>query len=97
MPQNFILECEVFDVWGIDFLGMFPTSQGHKYILVAVEYVSKWVEAQTLPSNDARVVAKFLKKLFARFGAPRALVSDKGTHFCNAQIEKVLKRYGIAH
>ena len=45
MPQNFILECEVFYVWGIDFVGPFPTSHGHKYILVAVDYVSKWVEA----------------------------------------------------
>ena len=55
MPQNFILECEVFDVWGIDFVGPFSTSQGHKYILVVIDYVSKWVEAQALPSNDARV------------------------------------------
>ena len=97
MPQNFILECEVFDVWGIDFVGPFPTSHGHKYILVTVDYVSKWVEAQALPSNDARVVLKFLRKLFSRFGAPRALISDRGTHFCIVQIEKVLKRYGVTH
>ena len=97
MPQNYILECEVFDIWGIDFMGPFPLSFGNKYILVAVDYVSKWVEAQALPTNDARVVVKFLKKLFSRFGAPRALISDRGTHFCNAQIEKVLKRYGVTH
>ena len=71
MPQNFILKCEIFDLWGIDFVGPFPTSHGNKYILVAVDYVSKWVEAQALPSNDARVVVRFLKKLFSRFGAPR--------------------------
>ena len=97
MPQNFILECEIFDLWGIDFVGPFPTSHGNKYILVAVDYVSKWVEAQALPSNDARVVVRFLKKLFSRFGAPRALISDRGTHFCNAQLEKVLSRYGVTH
>ena len=97
MPQNYILECEIFDIWGIDFMGPFPLSFGNKYILVAVDYVSKWVEAQALPTNDARVVVKFLKKLFSRFGAPRALISDRGTHFCNAQIEKVLKRYGVTH
>ena len=97
MPQNFILECEIFDVWGIDFMGPFPNSFGNKYILVAVDYVSKWVEAQALPTNDARVVVKFLKKLFSRFGAPRALISDRGTHFCNVQLEKVLKRYGVTH
>ncbi|GJS73505.1 reverse transcriptase domain-containing protein [Tanacetum coccineum] len=57
---------------------------GNKYILVAVDYVSKWVKAQALPTNDARVVVKFLKGLFARFGVPKALISDRGTHFCNS-------------
>ncbi|GJU19498.1 reverse transcriptase domain-containing protein [Tanacetum coccineum] len=57
---------EFFDVWGLDFMGPFPQSRGNKYILVAVDYVSKWVEAQALPTNDARVVVKFLRSLFAR-------------------------------
>ncbi|GKD58598.1 reverse transcriptase domain-containing protein [Tanacetum coccineum] len=83
MPQNSIQVCEIFDVWGIDFMGPFPSSRGNKYILVAVDYLSKWVEAKALPTNDARVVCKFLKSLFARFGAPRAIISDRGTHFCN--------------
>ncbi|GJU79572.1 reverse transcriptase domain-containing protein [Tanacetum coccineum] len=69
--------CEVFNVWGLDFMGPFPESRGNKYILVAVDYVSKWVEAQALPTNDARVVVKFLRSLFARFGVPKALISDK--------------------
>ncbi|GJV19250.1 reverse transcriptase domain-containing protein [Tanacetum coccineum] len=85
MPQNSIQVCEIFDVWGIDFMGPFPSSRGNKYILVAVDYLSKWVEAKALPTNDARVVCKFLKSLFARFGAPRAIISDRGTHFCNDQ------------
>ncbi|GKD70019.1 reverse transcriptase domain-containing protein [Tanacetum coccineum] len=54
----------------------FPSSRGNKYILVAVDYLSKWVEAKTLPTNDARVVCKFLKSLFARFSAPRAIISE---------------------
>ncbi|GJX10291.1 reverse transcriptase domain-containing protein [Tanacetum coccineum] len=74
MPQNSIQVCEIFDVWGIDFMGTFPSSRGNKYILVAVDYLSKWVEAKALPTNDARVVCKFLKSLFARFGAPRAII-----------------------
>nr|GFA69755.1 reverse transcriptase domain-containing protein [Tanacetum cinerariifolium] len=65
-PQNFIQICEIFDVWGIDFMGPFLSSKGNKYILVAVDYLSKWVEAKALPTNDARVVVKFLKSLFSR-------------------------------
>ncbi|GJV90344.1 reverse transcriptase domain-containing protein [Tanacetum coccineum] len=97
MPQNSIQVCEIFDVWGIDFMGPFPSSRGNKYILVAVDYLSKWVEAKALPTNDARVVCKFLKSLFARFGAPRAIISDHGTHFCNDQFAKVMLKYGVTH
>ncbi|GJZ92807.1 reverse transcriptase domain-containing protein [Tanacetum coccineum] len=89
MPQNAIQVCEIFDVWGIDFMGPFPSSRGNKYILVAVDYLSKWVEAKALPTNDARVVVKFLKSLFSRFGAPRAIISDRGTHFCNDKFAKL--------
>nr|GEY58193.1 retrovirus-related Pol polyprotein from transposon TNT 1-94 [Tanacetum cinerariifolium] len=78
MPQNSIQTCEIFDVWGIDFMGLFPSSRGNKYILVAVDYLSKWVEAKVLPTNDARVFCKFHKSLFARFGSPRAIISDRG-------------------
>ncbi|GJX04912.1 reverse transcriptase domain-containing protein [Tanacetum coccineum] len=59
MPQNNIKVCDVFDIWGLDFMGPFPNSKRNKYILVAVDYVSKWVEAQALPTNDARIVIRF--------------------------------------
>ncbi|GKC58043.1 reverse transcriptase domain-containing protein [Tanacetum coccineum] len=88
---------EIFDVWGIDFMGPFPSSRRNKYILVAVYYLSKWDEAKALPTNDARVVCKFLKSLFARFGAPRAIISDRGTHFCNDQFAKVMLKYRVTH
>nr|GFA27657.1 reverse transcriptase domain-containing protein [Tanacetum cinerariifolium] len=65
------------------------------YILVAVDYLSKWVEAKALPTNDARVVVKFLKSLFARFETPRAIISDRGTHFCNDKFAKVMSKYGV--
>nr|GEW40530.1 reverse transcriptase domain-containing protein [Tanacetum cinerariifolium] len=78
MPQNAIQVCEIFDVWGIDFMGPFPSSRGNKYILMAVDYLSKWVEVKVLPTNDARVVVKFLKSLFAQFGTPRAIISNSG-------------------
>nr|GEX88219.1 reverse transcriptase domain-containing protein [Tanacetum cinerariifolium] len=97
MPQNAIQVCKIFNVWGIDFIGSFPSSQGNKYILVAVDYLSKWVEAKALPTNAARVVWKSLKSLFARFGTPRAIISDRGTHFCNDQFAKVMLKYGVTH
>nr|GEY80469.1 reverse transcriptase domain-containing protein [Tanacetum cinerariifolium] len=93
MPQNIIQVCEIFDVWGIDFMRLFPSSRGNRYILVAVDYLSKWVEANALPTNDASVVVKFLKSLFARFRTPRAIISDRGTHFCNDKFAKrILER-----
>nr|GEU49046.1 reverse transcriptase domain-containing protein [Tanacetum cinerariifolium] len=97
MPQNSIQLCEIFDVWGIDFTGPFPSSKGNKYILVAVDYLSKWVEAKALPTNDARVVVKFLKSLFSRFGTPKAIISDRGTHFCNDQFSRVMLKYEVTH
>ncbi|GKD54394.1 reverse transcriptase domain-containing protein [Tanacetum coccineum] len=97
MSQNAFQVWEIFDVWGIDFMGPFPSSRGNKYILVAIDYLYKWVEAKALPTNDARVVVKFLKSLFARFGTPRAIISDRGTHFCNDQFIKVMLKYGVTH
>nr|GEY18429.1 reverse transcriptase domain-containing protein [Tanacetum cinerariifolium] len=55
------------------------------------------VEAKALPTNDARVVVKFLKSLFSRFGTPKAIICDRGTHFCNDQFAKVMSKYGVTH
>nr|GEV22916.1 reverse transcriptase domain-containing protein [Tanacetum cinerariifolium] len=96
IPQNAIQVCEIFDVRGIDFMGPFPSSRGNRYILVAVDYLSKWVEAKALPTIDARVVVKFLKSLFRSIW-PRAIISDRGTHFCNDQFAKVMTKYGVTH
>nr|GEX45866.1 reverse transcriptase domain-containing protein [Tanacetum cinerariifolium] len=97
MPQNSIQVCEIFDVWGIDFMGPFPIPKGNKYVLVAVDYLLKWFEAKALPTNDARAVVKFLKSLFSRFGTPKAIISDRGTHFCNDQFSRVMLEYGVTH
>nr|GEU57919.1 reverse transcriptase domain-containing protein [Tanacetum cinerariifolium] len=97
MPQNSIQVCEIFDVWGIDFMGPFSSSRGNKHILVAVDYLSNWVEAKALLTNDSRVVCKFMKNVFARFGAPLAIISDRGMHFCNDQFTKVMQKYGVTH
>ncbi|CAL9019468.1 unnamed protein product [Prunus brigantina] len=98
MPQTPIFSVEIFDVWGIDFMGPFPSSHGFNYILLAVDYVSKWVEAKATRTNDSKVVADFVKtNIFARFGMPRVLISDGGSHFCNRTIEALLKKYNVTH
>nr|GEV04655.1 reverse transcriptase domain-containing protein [Tanacetum cinerariifolium] len=78
-------------------MGPFSSSKGNKYVLVAVDYLSKWVEAKALPTNDARVVVKFLKSLFSRFETPKAIISDRCTHFCNDQFARVMSKYGVTH
>ncbi|KAJ9547531.1 hypothetical protein OSB04_020074 [Centaurea solstitialis] len=157
LSQQSISVSEVFDVWGIDFMGPFPDSKGNKYILVAVDYVSKWAEAKASPTNDAKVVVDFVKSLVCRLshykpltptntsevvadhmgrafpanylsgfsddfgpvrgfraifgtfrltwrskltvvtGCPKAIISDRGTHFANYLLEKTLKRYRVHH
>nr|GEZ11676.1 reverse transcriptase domain-containing protein [Tanacetum cinerariifolium] len=95
--QDLVKSCDACQRQGIDFMGPFPSLRGNKYILVSVDYLSKWVEAKALPTNDARVVCKFLKSLFSRVGTPRAIISDRGTHFYNDQFVKVMLKYGVTH
>ncbi|KAL2327573.1 hypothetical protein Fmac_021000 [Flemingia macrophylla] len=96
MPLQNIQEIEIFDCWGMDFIGPLPVSFSNEYILLAVEYVSRWVETIPTRTVDAKVVIKFLKRnIFSRFGTPR--VSDGGSHFCNAQLKKVFEQYGVSH
>ncbi|KAI3811114.1 hypothetical protein L1987_20831 [Smallanthus sonchifolius] len=94
MPMQSLLVVDIFDVWGIDFMGPFSNSFGNLYILVAVDYVSKWVEAITTKTNDHSVV---LSNIFSRFGLPRVIISDGGSHFKNFHFGKLLKRYGVDH
>nr|GFB16547.1 reverse transcriptase domain-containing protein [Tanacetum cinerariifolium] len=92
-----VKRCDSCQRQGIDFMRPFPSSKRNKYILVAVDYLSKWVEAKALPMNDTRVVVKFLKSLFSRFGTPKAILNDRGTHFCNDQFSRVMAKYGVTH
>lgn len=96
MPQTRMIYCEIFDVWGIDFMGPFPNSCGNVYILIAVDYVSKWVEAKATRTDDSKVVTGFLKdNIFSRLGIPKALIRDKETHFCNKTVSALLKKYNV--
>ncbi|KAI3739307.1 hypothetical protein L2E82_29710 [Cichorium intybus] len=98
MPLNPILVVDIFDVWGIDFMGPFPTSHGYVNILIAVAYVSKWIEAEATRTNDHHVVCKFVKRnIFTRHGVPRVIISDGGSHFKNFKFGRLLKHYGMNH
>ncbi|CAN6570486.1 unnamed protein product [Malus baccata var. baccata] len=89
---------EIFDVWGMDFMGPFLPSYGFTYILLAVDYVSKWVEAKATHTNDSRVVADFIKaNIFSRFGMLKVFISDGGSHLCNRTIEALFKKYNVKH
>jgi len=98
MPLQNIQEVEGFYCWGIYFIGSLPSSFSHEYILLAVEYVSRWVEAIPTQHADAKTIISFLKKnIFCRFGTPKFLISDGGSHFCYSQLKKVLEHYGVKH
>ena len=98
MPLNLILVVDLFDVWGIYFMGPFSASFGYAYILVGVDYVSKWVEAIPCKANDHRVLLRFLKEnIFSRFGVPKSIISDGGSHLCNKPFENLLAKYGVKH
>ena len=82
----------------LHFMGHFPPSCGYLYIMLFVDYVSKWVEAIPTRTNDHKVVLKFIKEhIFSLFGVPRAIISDGGLHFCNQSFENLLKKYGVTH
>jgi hypothetical protein len=98
MPQVPILICEIFNVWGINFMGPLPSSYGFSYIFLAVDYVLKWVEAKATKTDDSQAIVGFIKaNIFARFGIPRTIISDQGTHFCNKTVGALIKRYGVNH
>lgn len=84
-----ILEIDLFNMWGIDFFCPFVSLHCMKYFLVAVDYVSMWVEADVLPNNKGRSVIDFLKKnIFSQFGTPQVIISDGGCHFLQSHIQR---------
>ena len=79
-------------------MGMFPSSFGNKYILLVVDYVSKWIEARATWMNDSKVVCAFVKNnIFSQFGTPRVVINGEGSHFLNHAFRALLKKYSITH
>jgi hypothetical protein len=98
MPLKYNLQIDLFDVWGIDFMGPFKNSCGYEYILVMVDYVSKWVEAMPCRKASTEVSITMIKNvIFPRFSTPRILISDGGTHFTRKNFKKCLSKLGIEH
>ncbi|GJT17139.1 reverse transcriptase domain-containing protein [Tanacetum coccineum] len=92
MPQIAIQVCEIFDVWGIDFMGPFPSSRGNKYILVAIDYLSKWVEAKVLPTNDARVVVMLKYGVTHRLSTAYHPQKSGQVEVSNRGLKRILER-----
>ena len=89
---------QIFYMWGMDFIGPFSSSFGNLYILLVVDYVSKWVEAISCPKNDANTIVDFIQRnILSIFGAPRTIISDKRSHFANKVFGKLMSRYEIRH
>ena len=79
-------------------MGPFPSSFGNLYILLAVDYVSKWVEAIACPRNDASTMIGFIQRnILSRFGALRTIINDEGSHFANKVFSKLMNKYEIRH
>jgi hypothetical protein len=98
MPLILNLQIDIFDVWGIDFMGPFPNSEGCEYILVVVNYVSKWVEALPYQAADAKHSKKmFHEVIFLRYRVPRIVISDGGSHFIDRTFRKALLEVGVDH
>ena len=98
MPLKSNLQVEIFDVWGVDFMGPFPMSEQCEYILVAVDYVSKWVEALPCVAADSESLKKMFQEIiFPRFGVPRVVISDGGSHFIDKTFRKCLSELGADH
>jgi len=79
-------------------MGPCPPSKKYEYILVAVDYVSKWVEA--MPCRKANIMNSkmmFVEIIFPRFGVPRMVISDGGSHFIDKRFEQYLSKHGIRH
>src|SRR3954451_21043239 len=98
IPMSYSLVIEPFDCWGYDFMGPFPSSEGYTHILVDVDYVTKWVDAIPTKSADGETSLKMLKDIiFPRFGVPRYLMTDGGSHFIHGGFRKTIAKYDVNH
>jgi hypothetical protein len=98
MSLTLNLQIDIFDVWGIDFMGPFPNSECCEYILVAIDYVSKWLEALSCRATDAMHSKRmFYEVIIPMYGVPRIVISDGGSHLNDRTLLKALSEDGVDH
>jgi len=98
MPLQNNLQVELCDVWGIDYMGPFQRSRDAEFILMAVDYVSKWVEELPCQATDSKHTKKmFHEVIFPRFGTPRMVISDGESHFIDKSFKQFQTKYGVKH
>lgn len=96
--QTPILVSEIFDVLGINFMGPFPLSFENSNIILAMDYISKWMKTKVTLTNNAKIVVDFIKaNIFSRCGTSKVIISDRGTHFCNKVMKTLFKKYNTAY
>ena len=101
IPLILVNQILTFEIWAIDFIGPFPIPTkriGARYITTAVEYVTKWAEAEPVDTCCSEIAAMFIyENIITRFGCPLTLISDQGTHFINRTIKTLTYQFQIDH
>lgn len=99
MPLQPQIPIEPFKKWALDFVGpIILASKKKKYILVCIDYVTKWVEAKVIPRATEQVVVDFLHEdIFTRFGVPSEIVTDQGSQFTSHPVQSLVQQYKIKH
>ena len=90
---------EPFSKVGIDILGPLPiTKKGNKYIVVMTDYFTKWPEAEAISEATGKRISEFIyQMIICRYGCPKEILSDRGTHFRNEIVDGLLKQFEIRH
>ena len=101
MLRQPVVPLEPFQKWGIDFFSPFKPAvaqTGNHYILVAIDYCTKWVEAKALRDNTTTSTMKFwYDNIWCRFKCPIELISDQGAHFINKVVQELMEHYTVIH